>query len=310
MRIAVIGTGAVGAYFGAKLAGVAGNRLAFIARGVHLEALRNHGLVVKSYEGDRLVRDALFSAEPSEVGIVDMVLFCVKSYDTETAAQIAAPLMGRDTVLLSLQNGVDNGAKLAHLYGEERTLPAVVYVGSALAGPGRVEHTSGGRIIFGSLGGHENLATRLVAQALSAAQIPCELTPEIATVQWRKLLWNAAFCAISALTHSDTLEIVESAPLSQLAVDCMHEVRAAAATMGVALETTAIDQTMAFSRTVGHFKPSMLQDLEAGKPLEYQAFNGIVVKKLVEAGTAAPVNQVFLQALAFLDQRIRAHRKG
>lgn len=306
MRIAVMGTGAVGAYFGAKLAAVDDNQMAFIARGDHLEAMKKHGLIVKSHEGERTVRKALFSADPAEVGPVDLVLLCVKSYDTENAARSMAPMMGSNTPVVSLQNGIDNGDKIARLYGGERTLPAVVYVGSALAGAGIVEHSTGGRIIFGSRDGQETSATRTVAQALAAAQIPYELTAEITDVQWRKLLWNAAFCAISSLTRANTQEIVESAPLSKLARDCMHEVRAAAATVGVALAAAAVDETMAFSRTVGQFKPSMLQDLEAGKPLEYQAFNGIVVEKLTRAGKPAPVNQVFHQALLFLDQRIRA----
>lgn len=306
MRIAVMGTGAVGAYFGAKLAAAFDNQMAFIARGDHLEAMQKHGLVVKSHEGDLTVRKAVFSADAAEVGTVDMVLFCVKSYDTESAARSLAPMMEPNTIVLSLQNGIDNGNKIARLYGDDRTLPAVVYVGSAVTGRGTIEHTTGGRIIFGSRDGKESAATRAVAQSLGAAQIPYEITPNIAKVQWRKLLWNAAFCAISSLTRATTQEIVESASLSKLASDCMHEVRAAAATVGVALDATAVDETMAFSRTLGQFKPSMLQDLEAGKPLEYQAFNGIVVEKLTQAGKAAPVNQVFHQALFFLDQRIRA----
>jgi len=305
-----MGTGAVGAYFGARLAAIAANDLAFVARGAHLEAMRKQGLVVKSYEGDRVVANALYTDTPAQVGPVDLVLFCVKSYDTEAAAQAIAPMMRPNTILLSLQNGVDNGDRLARFYGHERILPAVVYVGSALAGPGVVEHTSGGRVIFGSRDGKENTATRMVAQALAAAQIPHEVTPHIAQVQWRKLLWNAAFCAISVLAHADTREIVESATLNQLAVDCMHEVRDAAAAVGIALAPAAIDETMAFSRTVGHFKPSMLQDLAAGKRLEYQAFNGIVVETLTQVGKTAPINQVFCQTLAFLDQRMRERRKG
>lgn len=310
MRIAVMGTGAVGAYFGAKLAAVSDNHMAFIARGDHLEAMRKRGLIVKSYEGDLTVRGALFSNDAAEVGSVDLVLFCVKSYDTERAARSMAPMMGPNTIVLSLQNGIDNGDKIARLYGDERTLPAVVYVGSALAGAGIVEHSTGGRIIFGSRDGQESDATRVLAQALATAQIPYEFTTEITKVQWRKLLWNAAFCAISTLANATTQEIVESDTLSKLAVDCMDEVRAAAASAGVVLDTAAIDETMAFSRTLGHFKPSMLQDFAAGKPLEYQAFNGIVVEKLTRAGRVAAVNQVFCQALEFIDRRIRAQREG
>src|SRR3954471_18429911 len=113
MRIAVMGTGAVGAYFGAKLAATPSNELAFIARGAHLEAMKKHGLTIKSYQGDVHVRDAVFSAEPPQVGTVDLVLFCVKSYDTDSAAPALAPLVGAQTIILSLQNGIDNTDKIA-----------------------------------------------------------------------------------------------------------------------------------------------------------------------------------------------------
>jgi 2-dehydropantoate 2-reductase len=310
MRIAVMGTGAVGAYFGAKLAATAFHELAFIARGAHLEAMKKHGLTIKSYQGDLHVRDAVFSAEPAQVGTVDLVLFCVKSYDTDSAAPALAPLVGAQTIILSLQNGIDNTDKIARHWGEWRCLSGVVYVGAALASPGVIEHSTGGRIIFGNRDGSRGMATDLVEEALRASQIPYELSADIRQVQWHKLLWNTAFCAISSLTHATTQEIVESASLRQLAVDCMSEAHAAAATAGVNLRREAIEETLSFSRTLGHFKASMLQDLEAGKPLEYEAFNGIVIKQLESLGKAAPVNSVFYHALRFLDERVRRQKKG
>jgi 2-dehydropantoate 2-reductase len=309
MRIAIMGTGAVGAYFGAKLA-AASHDVAFIARGAHLEAMSKHGLTVKSYQGDLQVRDALFSADLEQIGTVDLVLFCVKSYDTDSVAPALAPIVGTKTVILSMQNGIDNTEKIARHWGAARCLPGVVYVGASLAGPGVIEHSTGGRIIFGSPNGAPGPATSLVEQALAAAQIPFEVSADIRQVQWHKLLWNAAFCAISCLTRATTQEIVESAALRKLAVDCMTEVRAAATAAGVTLKAEAIEETLNFSRTLGHFKPSMRQDLEAGKPLEYEAFNGIVIRQLASAGQPAPTNSVFYAALEFLDQRIRSPRKG
>ena len=152
MRIAIMGTGAVGAYFGAKLA-AASHDVAFIARGAHLEAMSKHGLTVKSYQGDLQVRDALFSADLEQIGTVDLVLFCVKSYDTDSVAPTLAPIVGTKTVILSMQNGIDNTEKIARHWGAARCLPGVVYVGASLAGPGVIEHSTGGRIIFGSRDG-------------------------------------------------------------------------------------------------------------------------------------------------------------
>jgi 2-dehydropantoate 2-reductase len=145
---------------------------------------------------------------------------------------------------------------------------------------------------------------------LTAAQIPCEISKDIRKAQWRKLLWNAPFCAISCLTRTTVKEIIESDSLRRLAVDCMKEVRQAARTQDVDLEAELLDETLNFSKTLGDFKPSMLQDLEARKPLEYEAFNGVVVKQLRQAGNEAPVNQVFYGTLEYLDKKIRGEAAG
>jgi 2-dehydropantoate 2-reductase len=306
VRVAVMGAGAVGGYFGAKLA--ASNEVAFIARGVHLAAMRRKGLMVESPRSHLDIRDALFAENPAEIGAVDLVLFCVKSYDTESATAKVAPLMGDGTIILSLQNGVDNADKIARRWGEEKTLAGVVYLGSQLLRPGTIRHSSGGKIIFGELGGQVHQPTRALEKVLSSAQIPCEVSREIRAIQWRKLLWNAPFCAISCLTRATVKEIVASESLTKLAQDCMAEVRSAALTQGVELDPALFDETLHFSKSLGAFKPSMLQDLEAGKPLEYQAFNGIVVNLLRAVGKEAPINEVFYNALKYLDERIRAQK--
>ena len=309
MRVAVMGTGAVGGYFGAKLA-MASHEVSFIARGAHLETIERQGLMIESFQGNLHIRDALFTANPSEVGAVDLVLFCVKSYDTEAATQALAPLIGEKTQILSLQNGVDNADKIAERWSEKRTLAGVVYLGAQLLRPGTIKHSAGGRIVFGKLGGNVRETTKAVERALTSAQIPCELIAEIRNAQWRKLLWNAPFCAISCLTRTTVKEIIESGSLRQLAVDCMSEVRQAAKTQGVDLRSELLDETLNFSKSLGDFKPSMLQDLEAGKPLEYEAFNGVVVKLLRQAGKAAPVNQIFYGTLEYLDKKIREQAAG
>lgn len=308
MRIAVMGTGAVGGYFGAKLA-ASGHELIFIARGRNLLALKQDGLRIDSFQGNLHIRKALFTDDPAAAAAVDLVLFCVKSYDTESAAEALAPLIGQTTRILSLQNGVDNASKIAQIWGAERTLAGVVYIGAQLAQPGTIKHSSGGKIALGELDGGVHEPTRTIERALSAASIPCEITVEIAKAQWRKLLWNAPFCAISCLTRTTAREIVESSSLRKLAIDCMLEVIAAAKTRALDLASEWIDETLKFSESLGDFKPSMLQDLEAGKPLEFEAFNGIVVNLLRQAAQEAPTNEVFYGALSYLDKKIRAANK-
>ncbi len=306
MRIAVMGAGAVGGYFGAKLA--AAHDVAFIARGAHLAAMKRQGLTIESEQGDLRIRQALFTPDTKDVGVADLVLFCVKSYDTDSAAQKLAPLIGQGTLILSLQNGVDNADKIALLWGKRRTFAGVVYLGSQLKRPGTIKHSAGGRIVFGALDGQVPETTKTIERALVIGQISCEISGDIRKDQWRKLLWNAPFCAISCLTRTTVKEIIESDSLTKLATDCMVEVIAAAKTQGVELERALVDETLNFSKSLGAFMPSMLQDLEAGKPLEFEAFNGIVMKLLQSLGEDAPTNRVFCHVLNYLDQKIRAEK--
>jgi 2-dehydropantoate 2-reductase len=304
MRIAVMGTGAVGGYFGAKLA-AAGHDVGFIARGTHLEALVRFGLTIESFLGDFHIHQTFFTADPAQIGAVDLVLFCVKSYDTTAAVEMIAPLIGDETKILSLQNGVDNPQKISQRWGNKKTLPGVVYSGAAVVRPAVIKHSAGGRIEFGALDTASSEAARCIQRAFVKAEIPCEIIPDIRKAQWRKLLWNAPFCAISSLTRATVRDIVESDSLRQLGIDCMQEVIEAAKIQEVDLEKSLTDETIAFSRSLGDFKPSMLQDLEAGKPLEHEAFNGIIVNLLHETGKTAPINRVFYRTLSYIDQKIR-----
>jgi 2-dehydropantoate 2-reductase len=218
-------------------------------------------------------------------------------------------MIGSATTILSLQNGVDNADKIAARWGERRALAGVVYLGSQLVGPGTIKHSAGGRIVFGEMDGSVGDTTQSIERALTAAQIPCEISTDIRKAQWRKLLWNGPFCAISCLARATVREVIESESLRKLAVDCMGEVTQAARTQGVDLEPELIDKTLNFSKTLGDFKPSMLQDLEARKQLEYEAFNGIVVKLLRQAGNDAPINQVFYGTLEYLDKKFASRRQ-
>src|SRR5262245_1910433 len=302
-----MGAGAVGGYFGARLA-AASNDIAFIARGRHLAAMRQQGLTLESPQGNLHIRDALFTDDLSQVGIVDLVLFCVKSYDTQATAAQLASLIGDHTMILSLQNGVDNADKIAQRWGHQRTLAGVVYIGSQLLQPGKIKHSSGGRIVFGESDGKVQESTQAVESILSSARISCEVSKAILNIQLRKLLWNAPFCAISCLTRTNVKEIVESDSLTKLALDCMMEVRQAAQAQAIDLDPALFEETLNFSKSLGDFKPSMLQEIEAGKPLEYEAFNGIVVGLLGRMGKQAPTNQVFYGALKYLDKKIRTER--
>jgi 2-dehydropantoate 2-reductase len=300
-RIAVMGAGAVGGYFGARLA-EAGHDVFFIARGKHLKALGADGLRVQSIQGDLHIR-SLFTSDPRQIGPVDLILFCVKSYDTDEAGKKLAPLVKNKTLILSLQNGTDNADKIAELWGNERTLAATAYIGVRTSRPGTVEHAAGGRIVVGQLDGRISQDTKAVCDAFIQAQIPCTISKEIRKVLWGKLVWNAPFCAIATIAGVTAKAIVESDPLRTLAIGCMEEVKTAAVSLGLDLGPSVVEEALQLSRSLGDFKPSMLQDREAGKPLEYEALNGCVVEVMSRAGKEAPINQTFYAILQSLDKK-------
>lgn len=306
MSIAVVGTGAVGGYFGGKLA-AAGLPVHFVARGAHLAALQREGLAIESPLGNLKIQ-ARFTDRTEEIGSVDLILFCVKSYDTESASPALAPLFGPRTTLLSLQNGIDNPDRLAHRWGAERVLAGVVYLGARLARPGVIVHEVGGRIAIGELDGKPSERAEAVRATFARASIPCEVRSDIRAAMWQKLAWNAPFCALSALLRLNVREILDSAPLKALAAGCIEEVREAARLQGIVLPPSAVGETLEFAASLGAVKPSMLQDLEAGKPLEHEALNGVVAKSLRAAGRGASINETFYAMLEFLDRKNRGRR--
>src|SRR5918996_5386815 len=211
MRIAVVGAGGVGGYFGMRLA-QAGRAVAFVARGAHLAAMRARGLALRStVHGDtRLPVTA--TDDPAEVGPVDLVLFCVKSTDTESAAVHTEPLVGEETAIVSLQNGVDNEARIESVLGrkgKDRVLGGVAYVAAGLGAPGEVVHTGEGRLAIGGMTGGGSDRARLIGALFANAGVPCQVSSNITWVLWRKLLWNSAFNALTAIGRATVRQLLE-----------------------------------------------------------------------------------------------------
>jgi 2-dehydropantoate 2-reductase len=266
--------------------------------------MRRDGLKIKSVSGDLHIRSS-FAADVTEVGAVDAILFSVKTYDTELAVKQLQPLIGGNTLILTLQNGVDGPAKIARLWGRERVRAGVIYIAAQLVAPGVIKHSSAGRIVLGEWAGTVDAVTQHLRESFTRAQVPCEISTNIVKIMWEKLVWNAPFCALACLLQAPVNAILESESLTRLAIDCMEEVKEAAKCHGVDLDPAIVERTLGFSRSLGDFKPSMLQDLENGKPLEYEALNGVVLETLKRHGRPAPVNETFYATLKFLDQRNR-----
>jgi len=304
MRVAVMGAGAVGGYFGARMA-ASGMDVTFIARGEHLKAMQKHGLRIRSIQEDLEIH-APFISSSDQVAPVDLVLLAVKSHDTEEAARSLAPFMGRETAVLSLQNGVDNADKVARLWGGDRSLAGVAYIAARISAPGVIEHSGGGRIVLGSLHAGAQDHVRAVHSILAQARISCDVSSDIQEVLWKKLAWNAPFCALSCLLHMTVGDILDSASLEALVRGCVDEVREAARCRGIDLPPSTAQEVLTSSIALRNVKPSMLQDLEAGKALEHEALNGAVIRILQQSGKRAPINEILYSALSHLDRDLRA----
>ena len=243
MRIAIVGAGGVGGYFGAKLAR-AGESVVMLARGAHLDAIVRHGLHVRSaVDGEFTVKvDAVesFAGQPP----VDMALFCVKSFDTRTAAEALRPVLRPDTGVLSLQNGVDNEDIIDGVLGAGRALGGAAFVFSTIASPGVIAHTLLGRIVFGELDGRlSERATRL-RDALTGARVPVELSTDVRRVLWEKYLLISAQAGTTALARVPIGVIRETPETWQMYRRIVEELASLARASGVALPADVVDTIM------------------------------------------------------------------
>ncbi len=289
MKVLVLGSGGVGGYFGAKLAR-AGGSVTFVARGAHLEAIRARGLRIRSStEGEFVVR-APATDDPGEGGAVDLVLFCVKSFDTEAVARALAPAIGPDTAILSLQNGVDNEEKIAAIVGPGHVLGGVAYVFATIESPGVIVHSLGGRIVFGELDGRENPRARRIREALAGAGIPVELSADIQRALWEKYLWIVALSGMTALTRCP-IGVIRTVPETlSMYRSLLEEVAALAKAQGIALGATAVDDVMRVTEKMAPTAYSSLyHDLTHGRRLELEALQGHAVRLGERLGVPVPM---------------------
>jgi 2-dehydropantoate 2-reductase len=305
MRTLIMGTGAVGAYFGGKLL-EAGEGVVFVARGANLAALRDRGLRIDGVDGSRRLPTVDAVGDPAAAKRCDLVLVCVKSYDTVAAAAALRPVVRSDTIVLSLQNGVENEVQLAGALGLPSLMGALTHIGAELIAPGVVRHESGGRIVFGEFDGRSSGRAKRLAALLGRARIAHHLSHHIAVMLWDKLSWNAAFNAGTTVTRRTVGELLAEPDGRALMRAAMLEVVAVANATGVALDVARVDPELTRTAAeLGHLRTSMLQDLERGHRLEHDALNGAVVRAAAHAGLSVPVNRILNGLLSVLDQRLQ-----
>ena len=323
MRIVIAGAGAIGGYIGARLA-KAGADVVLFARGPHLQAMQTRGLRVTSAEGDFEVRPDV-TGDLATIGAADVVFLGVKAHGLTALAPSLRQLYKPDTVVVSTQNGipwwyfqnlggeydavrlerVDPGGVIAAAIEPRRVVASLAYFATDLAAPGVVHHTEGNRISFGEPDGTRSARARAVAEALIAAGFRCPITTRIRHEIWVKLIGNVAFNPISALTGGTLEELARDPDVAPVVRTVMTETEAVAARLGIELPIS-IDQRMAGAEKVGAHKTSMLQDYEAGRPMEIEAIVGAVVELGDRVGVPMPATRAVYGCAKLLD----AHRAG
>jgi 2-dehydropantoate 2-reductase len=299
MRIAIMGSGGIGGYFGARLAR-AGNDVIFIARGAHLEAMRTAGLRVRSQLGDIHIESPRVTDDPGAVGPVDLVILGVKLWDTEAAARSIVPLVGPGTGVVSFQNGVQKDELLASAVGKEAVIGGVCYIAASIAGPGIIQH--GGtmqKVVFGELDGQPSERTAAFLAACKAAGIDAELSPDIRRATWEKFVFLVGLSATTA-TMRVPVGVVRAHPRGRaMLLDAMREVVAVGRAEGAALAEAFADNRLAFCDSLPHeMSASMRNDLERGNRLEVQWLSGDVAARGERLGIPTPVNRTVYDILS------------
>jgi 2-dehydropantoate 2-reductase len=295
MKFAIAGAGAVGAYLGALMAR-AGLEVTLLARGAPLRAITERGVRVTSPDGNFEARPRV-TGDPQSIGPVDVVLLAVKAHSLPELAPRLGCLLGAETAVVSLQNGVpwwftplervDPGGVIAASIEARRVVGALVYFATEAAAPGVIRHIEGKRMSIGEPDGTRSARCRAIAAALITAGLRCPVTTHIREEIWVKILGNAAFNPISALTGATLARMAADPEVAALARAIMAETESVAARLGLRLPVT-IEQRMAGAAKVGEHKTSMLQDLEAGRPLELEAVVGAVLELGERLGVSMP----------------------
>ncbi|MDB5577007.1 MAG: 2-dehydropantoate 2-reductase [Bradyrhizobium sp.] len=294
MQVAVIGAGAVGCYYGGLLL-KAGHDVTFIGRQPHVDAINARGLLLdmQGFKGHLPVRAA---TDTTALAAPDLVLFCVKSADTESAGRSLVGHLRPDTSILSLQNGVDNAQRLRAVIGHP-VIAAVVYVGTGMAGPGHVKHHGGGGLAIGA-----SPASEVLAEMLGAAGIRTTIADDIDTTLWSKLVINCAFNALSAVAGIAYGPMIEVQGATDVIVSAVQEAVSVARASGVAMPDDLVEQILKIPAAMPNQTSSTAQDLSRGKPSEIDFLNGYVVRKGAELGIPTPTNRA-LQVMVKLAER-------
>ncbi len=303
MKVLVMGAGAVGGYFGGVLAR-RGEDVTLIARGEQLKAIRERGLRVESAAHGAFVVRPRAVERADGTWQADLVLYCVKSYDSPQAIEAMRPAVGPATTVLTLQNGVGSGDALAAAFGRGRVLLGAAYIEAMRKAPGVVAQAGSQRIVFGEEDGRRTPRALRVLDTLKGAGIDAVLSPDIHRDLWNKLIFICALSGMSCITRASFAEVLDTPETLELTWRVMREAEAVGRARGIPLDKDIVEATMAeFQATKQDLISSMYLDLQAGNPLELDVINGAVVRIGRELGVPTPVNEFIVACLRIANSR-------
>jgi 2-dehydropantoate 2-reductase len=306
MKISVFGAGSVGGYFGGRLA-QAGEQVIFIARSEHLRAIQNHGLRVDSPKGDFVIYPAIATQEPAQVGEVDVILVGVKAWQVPEAAKQMRPMIGSETFVVPLQNGVDAPAQLVEALGAKHVLGGLCRISAMVVAPGHIRHTSmEPTIAFGELDTQPSQRCERLRQAFERASVRCEVPVDIHAAMWEKFMFIAAISGVGAVTRQP-VGVFRSIPQTRLMLtEALQETFNVAQALGVRLPADLPDKTLAnIDSLPAEATASMQRDIMAGHPSELHAQNGAVVRLGAEVGVPTTVHAHLFASLLPQEKRAR-----
>jgi 2-dehydropantoate 2-reductase len=309
-QVAVVGAGAVGSYFGAMLAR-SGLGVKLVGRALHGEAIARDGLLLDGVRVHERIPIGATTSLAEGVRDASVVLFCVKTVSTESAARELQPLLAPNTTILSLQNGVDNADRI---YSAIQTyaVPTAVYVAAEITAPGRVTHTGRGDLIIGHRAGWPRQPDlEPLAAMFEQAEVPCRISDEIAAELWTKMVMNCAYNALSALTRAQYGRMVQSEPVRDFGMRAIAETVAVARAEGVSLsEESVVEAALRLPEKMTRATSSMAQDIARGRPTEIDSLNGYVVRRAAALGIATPVSEILVAMVRLLEESTLNRRSG
>ncbi len=306
MRFAIFGVGAVGGYFGGRLA-QAGEDVIFIARGAHLQALRKKGLKVDSVNGSFVLSTVTATADPTQIGTVDVVILGVKTWQVPEAAKSIQPLIGENTLVLPLQNGVEASAQLAEVLGREHVCGGLAKIFSFIAGPGHIRHSGiDPYIAFGELDNKPTPRIENLRRVFKRSGIKAEIPPDITAALWAKFLFVASWGGIGAITRAP-IGVIRSLPQTRRMLErSMAEIHEVARALQIKLEQNMVSVSMDFvDRLPPEGTTSMQRDIAENRPSEIDSWSGAVVRLGNKAGVSAPIHEFIYYSLLPLELKAR-----